>query len=307
MNKKPLVSIVIPYYNREEKFKRCLQSIFSQTYTHYEIIVVDDYSSIPLKMEFDSRISVYRNQKNLGPGQSRNRGLDNAKGDYIAFLDSDDYWDSKFLINCLQCFFENGDISMVFCNGYEVNEEGKVIGIRRKKVKTLDSILPEILQGSRHWGTGGCLWKREHLKNVTWQSTTPWEDYAFDIDVAIQCNKISGLKDCLVFYDTTGKDKISKQNREQAVLGKNKSLIYISQALRNSEFRYKFEIKQAITVQLINNIISIVGLDIHNKNIIPPLLNELKRWNGFYFSLYLEILGYLPKKTQLRLLRRLKS
>ena len=155
-------------------------------------------------------------------------------------------------------------------------------------------------------GRGGCLWKSEYLKNVTWQPITPWEDYAFDIDVAIQCNKISGLKDCLVYYDITGKDKLSRQNREQAVLGKNKSLIYISKALRNSEFRDNIEIKEAVTIQLINNMISMIGFEINNKSLMEPIINELKSWNGFVLGFYLKITSFFSKNTQLRLLRRLK-
>ena len=92
-----MTSIIIPYHNRPVKLKRCLNSIFQQTYQDFEILIIDDYSKTPLQLEVDNRVRILRNRKNLGPGLSRNVGLDNAKGEYIAFLDSDDYWDKEFL------------------------------------------------------------------------------------------------------------------------------------------------------------------------------------------------------------------
>lgn len=302
-----MISIIIPYYNRPEKLKRCLTSVLEQTYQDFEILVVDDHSTIPLIIDYDTRITVFRNQKNLGPGFSRNVGLENAQGTYIAFLDSDDFWNSTFLQSCIDRFSENTDISMVFANGYDINEREEVIGIRRDSAIISNSILPQILQKHRHWGTGGCLWRSKYLKNVKWQPSTPWEDYAFDIDVAINCNKISGLKDCLVNYDTSGIDKISRQDWKEAISGKNKSVIYISKALRRSDFYLESEIKKAITIELINNLITIIGSKSNDKIFIKPIINELKNWNGFSMELYLRTIRCFSVNTQLRLLRRLKS
>lgn len=301
-----MVSVIVPYYNRPEKLKRCINSVLKQTHQDFEILVIDDYSIIPLKLDIDPRIKVYRNSENSGPGLSRNVGLQKAKGNYIAFLDSDDYWDSRFLKRCMQRFFGKTDIAMVFANGYEVNEREEIIGIRRNSIIILNSILPQILKEVRHWGTGGCLWRSEYLKNIEWLSTSPWEDYAFDVGVAINCNKISGIKDCLVYYDLTGKDKISRQYWETAVSGKNKSLLHISKALRNSYFRNHLEIKEAITIQLINNIIAITGSKRNDKPSIGPSINEVKEWNGIIMWLYLKLIGYFPAKSRLKLFRLFK-
>jgi hypothetical protein len=89
-----LFSIIIPTYNRLFSVKETLASVFAQTFTDYEIIFVDDGSTdgtVDFVQSLDSSIKVIR-QKNRGPGAARNRGVQEARGQYIAFLDSDDLW-----------------------------------------------------------------------------------------------------------------------------------------------------------------------------------------------------------------------
>ena len=98
-----LVSIIIPTYNTEKYIEKCIQSVLEQTYTDYEIIIVDDCStdnSMDVVARFkDPRIKVIKNEINRGPSYSRNRGIQLSKGDFIALLDSDDWWDSKQIRN----------------------------------------------------------------------------------------------------------------------------------------------------------------------------------------------------------------
>jgi teichuronic acid biosynthesis glycosyltransferase TuaG len=95
-----LISVVIPYYNKTNTIHRSIKSVFDQTYSNWELILIDDASDIPLseiyKVE-DKRIKILINEQNLGPGPTRQRGLDLAKGEYIAFLDADDWWAGNFL------------------------------------------------------------------------------------------------------------------------------------------------------------------------------------------------------------------
>jgi len=93
---KPLISVIIPTYQRRNKLKSTLESILTQTYSNYEVLIMDDGSTDGTKEMVhsfkDSRI-FYNWQKNTGgPGNPRNRGIRLAKGDWIAFLDSDDSW-----------------------------------------------------------------------------------------------------------------------------------------------------------------------------------------------------------------------
>ena len=95
MRKEPLISVIVPIYNAETYLESCIDSILSQTYSNLEIILIDDGSkdnSWDICLEYakkDNRIHAYT-QPNGGPSVARNHGLDMAKGDYIAFVDSDD-------------------------------------------------------------------------------------------------------------------------------------------------------------------------------------------------------------------------
>lgn len=93
-NRLPSFSIIIPTFNRAELLRKCLASVRTQTYRHYEVIVVDDGSTdhtAEVLAEYADDIRVIR-QPNGGPGAARNLGAAQAAGEYLAFLDSDDLW-----------------------------------------------------------------------------------------------------------------------------------------------------------------------------------------------------------------------
>ena len=93
----PLVSIVVPVYNVESYIEECLQSVCSQTYENLEIICVDDVGndrSMDVVRSFavkDCRIKIIEHDKNKGLAEARNTGLEHVSGDYVFFLDSDDW------------------------------------------------------------------------------------------------------------------------------------------------------------------------------------------------------------------------
>ena len=99
----PELSVVIPVYNSEKYLTKALDSVINQTFKDFEVLCVNDKStdnSLKILEEFaknDNRIKVINNEKNIGAALSRNVGIDNAKGEYIYFLDADDYIDEKYL------------------------------------------------------------------------------------------------------------------------------------------------------------------------------------------------------------------
>ena len=89
----PLVSVIIPVYNRPTELQRAIQSVLSQSYTNYEVIVVDDGSECEIVNNYsDQRIKILKHEKNMGTAAARNTGIKAASGKYIANLDSDDCW-----------------------------------------------------------------------------------------------------------------------------------------------------------------------------------------------------------------------
>ena len=133
MKNQPLISILIPVYNVEEYLRECVDSVINQTYENLEIILVDDGSTdssgkiCDEYAEKDSRVIVVH-KTNSGPSKTRNEGLKVAKGDYIYFLDSDDYIDNN-TIEILVLTAQNHDADLVFfsaecfCDdGFEVKQ-----------------------------------------------------------------------------------------------------------------------------------------------------------------------------------------
>ena len=102
-----LVSVIIPYYKKINHIRKTLNSVLDQTFQDFEIIIIyddvnlDDLNIIEELVKNNHKIKLIKNAKNLGAGLSRNIGIQNSTGKIIAFLDSDDYWDTNRLENKL--------------------------------------------------------------------------------------------------------------------------------------------------------------------------------------------------------------
>lgn len=109
----PKISVIVPVYNTEKYLSKCLESLINQTYKDFEIIVINDGSTDNSDKIIDEYIKIYGekikciNKPNGGLSSARNYGIDNATGDYILFVDSDDYIDEKLLKNLLSYMEKN--------------------------------------------------------------------------------------------------------------------------------------------------------------------------------------------------------
>ncbi|ELY2668320.1 glycosyltransferase family 2 protein [Cronobacter sakazakii] len=128
-----LVSIIMPSWNSELTIADSINSIIRQTYTNWELIITDDCSSdgtIRLLKEFaneEPRIKLFFNDKNSGAGISRNNCIKNAKGRFIAFLDSDDMWHPEKLSRQV-AFMLNNNYALTYTAYKKINQKGNVIG-----------------------------------------------------------------------------------------------------------------------------------------------------------------------------------
>ena len=93
-----LVSVIIPSYNSEKFIKRAVSSVLNQTYQNIEVIIVQNGGNPLPEMKQDPRLRVVSLKKNKGVSNARNIGIREAKGDYIALLDADDYWEPDKLM-----------------------------------------------------------------------------------------------------------------------------------------------------------------------------------------------------------------
>lgn len=123
-----LVSIITPTFNSAKYIAETIQSVQNQTYSNWEMIIVDDASSdetitvIEKVQENDSRIILVRQKKNVGPAITRNTGIQKASGKFMTFLDADDIWFEDFIENSIKTIQETG-ISFVFSSYRRANEE----------------------------------------------------------------------------------------------------------------------------------------------------------------------------------------
>lgn len=126
----PMVSVIMPAYNAERYIEAAIRSVMAQTYTNWELIVIDDCSKDAtvdiverLALE-DERITLLRNEENQGVAKTRNRGLDLCKGSYVALLDSDDFWFPEKLEQQLLMAQRTG-AGVVYCSYGIMDASGK--------------------------------------------------------------------------------------------------------------------------------------------------------------------------------------
>lgn len=126
------VSIIIPTYNRAQLLPRALETVLSQTYKDFEVIVVDDGSTDntpEIMKQFEGRVKYIR-KENGGSASARNRGIEESKGEYIAFLDSDDYWMPEKLAEQVKILDAYPKVGIVYGRMPIVNEKGERLGTK---------------------------------------------------------------------------------------------------------------------------------------------------------------------------------
>lgn len=149
-----LVSVIMPSWNTAGFIAESIRSVIDQTYTKWELIIVDDCSTDNtdevVASFHDDRIRYFKNEKNMGAALTRNRALREARGEWIAFLDSDDLWKPKKLENQLAFMKENGYVFSY--HEYEkIDEESKPLGIYVSGPQTVTK------RKMYHYGYPGCL------------------------------------------------------------------------------------------------------------------------------------------------------
>ncbi len=195
-----LVSIIMPSYNTGKYISETIDSVLVQTYKHWELIIVDDCSvdetdEVVRHYLSDSRIKYLRNERNFGAAVCRNRALREAKGKWIAFLDSDDLWLPQKLEWQIKFMRKNG-YHFSYTNYLEIDEFGKSNGITITGPKRITRT------GMFNYCWPGCLtvmYDREYVGLVQIYDIKKNNDYAMWLKV---CQKVDCylLNKCLAQY-----------------------------------------------------------------------------------------------------------
>lgn len=221
--KHKLISVIVPVYKVEKYLNKCVQSILNQTYHNLEVIIVDDGS--PDKCpeicddlaSKDNRIKVIH-KKNGGLSSARNAGIEIATGDYIAFVDSDDYIHEKMYEDMLQ-LIQKHDADMCICNHEYIDEEGNLYPISfsspiKNEVLTADQLFQKLLEPAEWYyiTAWNKLYKKEILDKNVFPVGKIHED-AFSIHHIIgKCSKIVSTSKKYYYYVQRNGSIMSQRN-----------------------------------------------------------------------------------------------
>lgn len=204
---KPKISVIVPAYNVEKYIERAVDSILAQSYSNYEIIIVEDCSTdntyhILSKYKSYRSINIIRHQENKGLGPARNTGLENAKGDYIFFIDSDD-WIEADTLEKLYEIAKKENAEIVACGAKRVFEDGTSNVFYSKSIRTIGGtaaleMMPDYTIADVAWNK---LYKRELIERHNLRFPAIFhEDLNFAIEVIYHCNFYISIPDQLYNY-----------------------------------------------------------------------------------------------------------
>ncbi len=238
-NDKPLISVLLPAYNVEKYIGNCIESVINQTYKNIEIIIVDDCSpdnSGKIAEDYakkDSRIIVIHHVKNKGLSATRNTGLENSHGEYITFIDSDD-WVSKDYVEYLYKIITetNSDIALVrsfFTSRY--NEQ-----IAKDKIYkiTPEDMLCDLLYNRIHVGVWNRLYKRSIIGNKRFRiEAKTGEGMQFNTQVVPEASSVGvGLRRIYTYNVDNDTSATKKPNIEKQSYGSVETMDYIKEHLK---------------------------------------------------------------------------
>jgi len=206
---RPLVSVVVPVHDRFRLAERSVLSVWSQTYRPIELIVVDDASERPFILPpqvFDLDIRLMRLDTNEGPGAAREAGRRQAKGEFIAYLDSDDFWGPKHVASLVAALSAAPKAGMAYSAALEMRH-GEPSRLRAGSDAAHDGILPTVLW-RRPWHTSACMWRRDLADAVGgWMPIWAYEDHEYDCRAGCLGAKLTHVAEptCFIQTDAPGR------------------------------------------------------------------------------------------------------
>ena len=209
MKNEPLVSVVIPLYNAEKYISKTIESIINQEYNHLEILIVNDCSKdkgpeiIKKYQNHDERIKLINLKKNSGAAVARNVGIEISKGDFIAFIDSDDIWEKAKLREQISFMIEN-DYNFSYTDYILIDEKGKEL--RTIKTPKLLTYNKELLYN--HIGTSTVICNQKILGKIYMPNLRKRQDYAMWLKILKYYSNGYGLNKILTRY-TIRKNSLS--------------------------------------------------------------------------------------------------
>ena len=299
------ISVIVPVYNVEKYLPKCIDSILAQTFTNFELLLINDGSkdsSRTICDEYaakDSRIRVFH-KENGGVSSARNLGLDNAKGEWIAFVDSDDWVDDDYLlsvINIAKRFYSD-----IVTYGEKCHKLDKLINNKLKDIEYIDLNSRECINNLHHHVWGYVIRKEIITSNRIIFDTSL--KYAEDVLFLFMCvgnsKKISSISKTPYNYNTTNNSAVSNISHEN-----NLDHLRVAEILINNQ---KIDLFSSTWVLLLLiRYITCVAIFLQGKTYINKIINiynsiqnvrEFVTINNFYdkYSAYISVVDRLKIK-----------
>lgn len=210
MAEQPLVSVLIPVFNGERTIGRAIRSLLSQTYEHWEAIVVDDGSSdqtLKILRKFqDERIKTFSHPKNLGRAAARQTALDHAKGEFIAFLDADDFYHPHKLEIQLKAITTDQSLSLISCQMGSFDESMNLVSVRTKF-----PFRPEVFKAGSEFrfSRAGSLIRKDAIGDTNYDLSLNYSEDTDFITRVVSGKRIAMVPELLYFYSEL--ESISKK------------------------------------------------------------------------------------------------
>lgn len=294
-----MISIIVPVYNAHNTLRRCLDSILKQDFKDIQIIAINDGSSddsLDILKEYAllyKRIDVI-NQENQGVSVARNNGIAAAKGEFIMFVDSDDYIEPRTCSNLLKYF--KSDVQLVIF-GLNIYKEDKLLRtphLSTKSINLKDNI--DYYWNLRTINLGPCnkVYRRSLIKRGFDTSLSLGEDTLFVLEYLKEVNKVQIVSDCYynVSLDNSGSlnRKYREDRLEQLITVRDKEVIILNELYPNSKDRRIYEEYFRNLHVILTNI---VRMNIEDKyKIIKNNMLRFKypysyvKFSSFYYSIF---------------------
>lgn len=253
-NNNPLISVIVPVYNVEQYLKKCVDSIINQTYLNIEILLVDDGSTDnsgkicdEIKKR-DKRIKVIH-KENGGLSDARNTGLDIFKGEYVTFVDSDD-WINEEYISYLYGLIKKYNVELSVCEIINITDSGKILNKNLENLQefTLDEkeAVHELLK-SELFSTSVCgkLYNRKIFLNRRFPIGKLYEDIPVTYDILLKGVKLAFGARGLYYYLTRNNSITTikfKPSRMDAIF-------FVEDAMEKVALKYP-EFKEEINIRI---------------------------------------------------------
>lgn len=209
MNNLPLVSVIVPVYNVEQYLHRSIDSLLAQTYKNLEILIIDDGSTdgsaaiCDYYASCDARVRVFH-KENGGQSDARNMALNNMTGDYVTFVDSDDYVESDIIEKYYNAIKTTG-AEMVVGGYHIVNHIGKIcdtVCINAKQILSGEDVTKNIIRDlypkNFAWGK---MYKSSLFDVIRFPTGRLYEDTAVTYRITAKCQHVCCLPDNLYYYE----------------------------------------------------------------------------------------------------------